>query len=52
MPGGHYVMVCQYGHTHGQCRCFSGNKTVKRVKCTTPSLHKPDEKYEPKHRAD
>jgi hypothetical protein len=30
----HFMQVCQYGWTHGQCRCASKDKTVRLVNCT------------------
>jgi hypothetical protein len=53
---GHGTKVCEYGITHGRCRCPS--RAVIRIKCTTPKecasmagvpLFHP---YEPKHRND
>jgi len=32
----HYKEVCEYGQTHGQCRCPDPGKTVRRVKCDEP----------------
>lgn len=37
----HSKNVCQYGFTHGQCRCMAKDKTVKIVDCPTPNMHKP-----------
>jgi hypothetical protein len=35
----HYRQVCQYGFTHGQCRCPAPDKAVDRVECPTPATH-------------
>lgn len=33
----HIVKKCQYGYTHGQCRCMSKDKIEERVMCDNPS---------------
>ena len=30
----HHIIVCQHGQIHGQCRCPSSQKEVRRVTCT------------------
>lgn len=45
----HFKNVCEWGHTHGTCRCPSQDREVRKVKCPWPP---PDDKYEPKHAAD
>lgn len=37
----HFKMVCQYDKLHGQCRCPSPNKAMRKIECTDPKNHKP-----------
>lgn len=41
----HFVNKCQYGYTHGQCRCPSKDKTVKQIMCDNPE-HIPEDRDE------
>ncbi len=42
---GHYREVCQYGETHGQCRCPSLSKATRRIACPNDE-HKPPPQQE------
>lgn len=33
----HFRNVCEYGKTHGQCRCPSMDKITNRVICDNPA---------------
>ncbi len=33
----HFRYVCQFGKTHGQCRCASVTKTDRPIECPTPN---------------
>lgn len=35
----HFVKICEYGGVHGQCRCPSPNKEIRRVDCNMPNSH-------------
>jgi hypothetical protein len=35
----HYKEVCEFGYTHGQCRCPDPNKTERRIVCSNPQSH-------------
>jgi hypothetical protein len=54
----HHVNVCEYGTRHGQCRCASKDKSIRKIECPTPRkcAKKADvelgQPYEPKHRKD
>lgn len=37
----HFMEVCTFGYTHGQCRCPSKDKSTRIIDCTTPNLHGP-----------
>lgn len=37
----HYREVCEYGMTHGQCRCPSKDKEVREIRCSAPTQHAP-----------
>lgn len=39
MGNAHYVKVCQFGKTHGQCRCPGPKRTIE-VRCNVPHLHR------------
>ena len=43
---GHGIYICQWGFTHGQCRC--PDATFINVVCDDPS-HNPKNAYVPKH---
>lgn len=32
----HHINVCEYGTVHGQCRCMSKDKTVRKIECPHP----------------
>lgn len=34
---GHFKNVCEFSQTHGQCRCPSPTKDIRKVKCPTPT---------------
>jgi len=37
----HFKYVCQYGVTHGQCRCPSQFKSTRPIICNKPTHHQP-----------
>ena len=39
----HFTKVCEFGKSHGGCRCASPNKTIIKVPCDRPNAHKPKE---------
>jgi len=36
----HFIQVCQYGYTHGQCRCASKDKDVRLITCNQDAHRK------------
>jgi hypothetical protein len=40
----HYREECEFGVTHGQCRCPNPAKHVRKIKCDRPAEHRSDEK--------
>lgn len=47
----HFELVCQHGYKHGQCRCPSKDKTVRRMVCNIPE-HAQNSNLVPNNEAD
>lgn len=44
---GHFKNVCEFSQTHGQCRCPSLTKDIRKVKCPTPAACRQVNPYPP-----